>query len=348
MHWLPRSLVLRNDALWRSNQFGGGRVLDFVSRLKKFETLAQYAEKKGWDYGEGWIEAKQGKRLVAEHITGKPYLPSKYLTTKGIDETKIKIVEAKRFKSYYTEKRFTPPMVIVREHMDFPNVLWTKFYLTYSQQIVGFCAPDRHLDELRMVCQWLNKFKSTLQAYLAATSPRLFGQRATALTANDILSLPFSIDRKFKLSMHEQIIVTDIVNYYRDFVRLGEESEAMKKSASTALPAFNNVFISRINGIYKNNKLQALDKYTWPGVVCQPYAFGKGKVDWSGADELKEKIDTLLREKRGGGLNITRIARLYDGACIYLIKPDRLRYWLRSIALRDADETLADLTEQGF
>jgi len=71
-------------------------------------------------------------------------------------------------------------------------------------------------------------------------------------------------------------------------------------------------------------------------------------VNWSEADELEEKLDALLREKRGGGLSVTRIARLYDGACIFLLKPDRLRYWLRSIALRDADETLADLAEQGF
>ena len=83
-------------------------------------------------------------------------------------------------------------------------------------------------------------------------------------------------------------------------------------------------------------------------MICQPYVFGKGKADWSGADELKGKVDALLREKRGGGLNVTRIARLYDGACIYLLKPDRLRYWLRSVALRDADETLADLAGQGF
>lgn len=83
-------------------------------------------------------------------------------------------------------------------------------------------------------------------------------------------------------------------------------------------------------------------------MICHLYVFGKGKVDWNGADELKGRLDSLLKEKHGGGGNITRIARLYDGACIYLLKPDRLRYWLRSIALRDADETLADLAEQGF
>ena len=70
--------------------------------------------------------------------------------------------------------------------------------------------------------------------------------------------------------------------------------------------------------------------------------------NWNGAEELKDKLNNLLKEKKGN-INITRIARLYDGNTgIYLLKPDRLRYWLRSIALRDADETLADLVEQGF
>lgn len=67
-----------------------------------------------------------------------------------------------------------------------------------------------------------------------------------------------------------------------------------------------------------------------------------------GADELKDKLDDLLKEQRGTSLHITRIARIYDGAAIYLLKPDRLRYWLRSAALRDSDEALSDLADQGF
>ena len=122
----------------------------------------------------------------------------------------------------------------------------------------------------------------------------------------------------------------------------------MSKPGVSALPAYNDVFTTRINAIYKNNKLKPLQEYVWPGIICQPYVFGEGKVDWTRADELKEKLDTILQEQRNGGLNVTRIARLYDRACIYLLKPNRLRYWLRSIALRDADETLVDLAEQGF
>ena len=71
-------------------------------------------------------------------------------------------------------------------------------------------------------------------------------------------------------------------------------------------------------------------------------------MDWRGADELQDKIDGLLKEQKSETLRVTRIARIYDGNFVFLLKPDRLRYWLRSVALRDADETLADLRAQGF
>jgi hypothetical protein len=175
----------------------------------------------------------------------------------------------------------------------------------------------------------------------------MFTQRASYVGLHDILDLPSPIET-LQLSEQEQILADDIVDYYRDLVRLGHDSMAMREPATSALPAFNDVFTSRISGVYTKNRLRALESHTWQGVICQPYVFGSGKIDWSGADELEGKIEALLRERRGGGLKVTRIARLYDGACMYLLKPDRLRYWLRSVALRDADETLADLAEQGF
>jgi len=91
-----------------------------------------------------------------------------------------------------------------------------------------------------------------------------------------------------------------------------------------------------------------LEPFAWPGAICLPFVFGDGKVAWAGADDLQGKLDTLLHEQRGTTLHVTRIARIYDGDFIFLLKPDRLRYWLRSVALRDADETLSDLRAQGF
>ena len=176
----------------------------------------------------------------------------------------------------------------------------------------------------------------------------MFTQKATTLSEIDILSLPLPGNGTFDLSTNEEIIIKDIIDYYRDLIRLGDNSAAMKQNGYEALSDFASVFIRQINVIYKRNSLQALEAQTWPGVICQPFVFGKGQVDWSGADELKDKLNVLLHEQKGTALHITRIARIYDDSFVFLLKPDRLRYWLRSVALRDADETLADLRTQGF
>lgn len=348
LHWLPRELALTNDAIWRADLLGGGRVLGFVDRLKTFRTLGQYAEEQGWDFGEGFIEGKGGVSRPANHIVGKPLLPSEALTSRGIDTSEITTVPKKQIEGVRTEKRFTPPMLLVREHMDLPHAVWSRHYLTYKNKIVGFAAPQAHRDLLSEADRWLTTQADSLRAFAAGVSVRLFTQKATTLSAADILALPYPEAGGLDLSPNEKIVVDDIVRYQRDLVRVGDESESMNEVSDTALAAFNEVFVGQINEIYRTRPVHALQAQAWPGVVCQPFVFGKGKVDWRGAEELKGKLDTVFHEKHGTALQVTRIARAYDDNVLFLLKPDRLRYWLRSVALRDADEVLADLRAQGF
>jgi hypothetical protein len=348
LHWLPRELALSNDGVWRSDLLGGGRVLGFVDRLKNFRTLGQYAADQGWDFGEGFIEGRRGVSRPAEHIIGKALLPSEALTSDGIDVSQITTVPKKTIEGQRSAKRFTPPMLLIREHMDLPHAVWSRNYLTYKNKIVGFAGPQAHRALLSDADSWLTNEATSLRAFAASVSVRLFTQKATTLSGADILALPYPETGTLDLSPNEQIIVDDIVKYQRDLVRLGEDSDAMKENGRAALSGFTEVFVHQINKIYRSKPLRALQEQTWPGVICQPFVFGQGGLDWSGADELKGKLDALFHKQQGTTLYVTRIARVYDDSFVFLLKPDRLRYWLRSVALRDADETLADLRAQGF
>lgn len=354
LHWLPREVALEHDLVWRADLLGGGRVLDLAERLKGLRTIDEYVsepEQKDWDRGEGFIEGAAGIGEIPEWIADKPLLPSEALTEHGIEVDAIAPAPRKRIEGPRSKARFTPPMLLIREQMDIPHAMWTKDYLTYKNQVVGICAPKEQTNELLELERWLSAQKNVLQAYLALTSTRVFTQKGTSLGSHDILSLPYPKKRSFDFSEHEKILIDDIVDHYREFVRVGEKSRAMgpldlaKESAH--LSDFADIYESRINAIYRN-KLQRLPVQTWPGVICQPFVFGKGTVDWSGAEALRGKLDSILHEKLGQSLHITRIARIYDRSFIFLLKPNRLRYWLRSIALRDADETLAELRAQGF
>jgi hypothetical protein len=348
LHWLPRQLALTNDGVWRADLLGGGRVLALADRLREFRTLGQYASDSQWDSGEGFIEGRKGLSNPASHIIGKPLLPSESLTEFGIERSAIKPAPSKPIEGPRSAARFTPPLLLVREHMDLHHDLWTDSYLTYKNQIVGFAIGNGQTESVREASSWITKNIDALRAFVAATSVKLFTQKATTLSAADILALPYPQNGDLDISENEQILVDDIVGYYRDLIRLGEDSAAMRDRGHSALQAYCDVLTRQVNAIYKKPPLRALPMQRWAGVICQPFCFGASKVDWSDANELSDKLDQLLRDQRGTSLRVTRITRLIDGKCIFLLKPDRLRFWLRSVALRDADEILSDLRGQGF
>ena len=343
LHWLTREQAMQEASVWRSNLFGGGRAADFVARLRPMRTLGEYARGRGWSVCEGFIPGKSGSRPAA-HIIGRPYLPSTALTAAGADESQISTVEDKPILWPRTEALFTAPMLLIREHTDLPSHLVRKGYLTYADQIVGFAAPKADLGQLAKVKTWLDSEIRPLRAYIAASSPKV--QKATALMQADIEALPYPASGDLELSPNEQIVADDIIDYYRDFVRLGEKSAMSRICSDPDLARFAEVYARQVGSVYAG--LRPLAAQRWPGALCQPFVFGAGEVDWSGADALRERLTRVLLERSGEALAIHRVARIFDGPFVFLLKPDRLRYWLRSAALRDADETLAELHGQGL
>jgi hypothetical protein len=83
--------------------------------------------------------------------------------------------------------------------------------------------------------------------------------------------------------------------------------------------------------------------------ICYPFCYGDApQIDLPDESTVAPFLNELLHKQHSSRLFINRILRLYDQNVIFMIKPNQKRYWLRSIALRDADETLIDLLEQGY
>ena len=348
LHWVRSEDARESDVVWKSNLLGGNRVRDFVERLWRYPTLRDFATHHDWNFGEGYIAGQRGIAGPSEHLIGKPLLPTTALSEAGIDVSNLETVPDRPIKDPKTAGRFTPPFLLVKEHEDLHQGLWQGHYLAYKHSIVGFAANQCDLAHLKKIEAWLRNERTVLRAYIAGISGRLFVQRATAILAADILALPYPEDQDLDLSANERIVAQDIVGFQREFIRRGTGSALMQRASEGALDMFDETFTAQINTVYGRQPLRWQGRYHWSGAVCSAYVFGDGAVDWSGADTLKTKLDALLKERRGSSLTITRIARLYDQNFLFLLKPDRLRYWTRAIALRDADDVLADLRTQGF
>lgn len=352
LHWIAREAILEYDTVWRSNLLGGGRTHLLMERLKRYPSVADYADAHNWVHGEGFIEAKPSKRgtspstgklVKASHLTGKALIPAAALTGNSLDHTALDVVETTLFKSAYTAARFTAPMVVMHQQLNLNHAFLPDGYYTYKNQIVGFCAPERDKKLVKALGDYLLSYKMVMQAFVAGTSIKLFTQHATTLSAADIQALPYPETQDLEISTNEAVVIQDIVLYYCDLIRFADKSAALTTAAHDHLPLYNERFLAQIRAIFRDRPINALPAQIWPGVICQPYAFMDSDVEWADAQSLKETVSKLLTDKRGQTIQVTRICRLYQDGVIFLLKPDRLRYWLPSIALRDADDVLADM-----
>lgn len=345
-HRVPQPVAEREPLVWRINLLGGGRLHELSSRLGEMRTLADFIEEQQWASGEGFIVGKRTQ--PGPHLTGKPLLPTSALTPDGIDESRLEELTETRFQWPREEVLFRSPLVLIREHESLPSAFWDKGAITYKHEIVGIRAPDTQRAELR---RFFDTFRRRLRLYqfcCAVNGSQALVGKATAILKGDIESLPYpGADEELDFTYWERALQDDVLEYLTEFIRLGQNSDLLRRAAEASdLDAYGEMFCSLLGSIHE--ELQAASPVFLVGLICQPFYFGKApEVDWLGPDCERE----LLKLVYGScleTLRTVRVVRLYHENVIFILKPDRLRYWIRSTAIRDADETLVELHQQGY
>lgn len=382
-HWIDRKSVEKKTYVWKANLLGGGRLHRLLDRLlTNVPTLGEYLEHKrendGWQFGEGYsvgcgsylnglpnakelIELSPKERmqrfnlkippLTADWITGKEQVPPGALALHGLDWKSVKSCEEVFFQRTCSSIRtiFSAPHVLIKEVVEDLSVpaIFTDKDLVFGNRIVGIHAPGKDKDKLHKLAARLND--SGVYGVLAAVlSNQMLVSRATALLKSDIVALPYPDDSsEIELNNWEHALIEDIGNNLINFRLTGEESEILDKTDEAVLLQFGEMYCSILNPVYK--QFRPLKPISMGSFVCYPFCFGDApQIDLPEENEVVPFLDELLYRQHGSRLFVNRIIRLYDQNVIFMIKPNQKRYWLRSIALRDADETLVDLLGQGY
>jgi type I restriction-modification system DNA methylase subunit len=347
-----RHLVSQEDAeeqtwVWRVNLVGGGRLRHLTGRVAEMPKLRDFVKNQGWEYGEGFIAASGGKRESASWLTGKPFLPTGAFTSKGIDQSQIAKVTSTKFRSAYTEARYSPPLVLLKEHSSLPCAFWNNGFLAYKHKIVGIHATPNQEKQLRQFYRNFSANREALRAFCILLGTQALVGKATAILKRDIDVLPWPKDgASWDLCDWERILCEDVVSYTADFVRLGQKSQLLKQCVTKDdLKEYAGVYVKMLGSIYNN--LRAEKSGALNGIAFQAFCFGKApQLDWP--DDWTDKLHELIYVEHGAALRTVRVLRFYEGNVVIIVKPDRLRYWIRSTAIRDADETLVDLRKQGY
>jgi hypothetical protein len=171
------------------------------------------------------------------------------------------------------------------------------------------------------------------------------------------MALPYPEKKeKLKLSKAEQIVCDDVLDYGIEQLSQGEEAKLNTEEAKKrTITAFAKVFCTSLNSIYKEGPKQfyPLDHIESISFICLPFAYGNPekpkKISKAKKTQIeKGNLDSLIENPQGTRVLYKRIIKLHEKDMVYLIKPKKLRYWLKSIALRDASEVFTDLVSSGY
>ncbi|MFT5622726.1 MAG: hypothetical protein ACI9FZ_000651 [Bacteroidia bacterium] len=352
MHWVSRHVALTKDFVWRCNLFGGGRTVSLVERLKKLPTLKDFVKGHGWEYNLGFqVGTPQKDSKPINYLWRKRILPADAIGLDGTVNLQLTTTQNNQyFESPRPESLYQAPLILFSRTDEGKFTYWDKEpdrEITFGKRILGISGATGNHSEHYDLYKRLRNEHSLFQAWLSLTSSDAGIKQATAVEKAAFDGFPFPPEEAdLDISENEEILLADASNYYRDFQRLGDDAEVMRMTQTKDHLEFARVFTNQINTVHK--KLRPLPVMSWAGVSCQPFVFGDAEPDWKDLDSLNDKLAKLLRSRSSATLTTVRILRIFDGPFVFLIKPDRLRYWLRSIALRDADEALADLRALGF
>jgi hypothetical protein len=346
-HIVTQEIAQKYPWTWRANLLGGGRLVNLAARMDAMPKFGDFIVGNKWDYGEGYIGALTGKRELAPWLTGQPLLPTEALTASGIDDTRIQVVTAKHFRSPYTAKRYTGPIVMIRENESLPCAYRSSGFLAYKAKIVGIHADKSDEAKLEQFYRTFVANHNVLRAFCMLFGTQALLGKSTAILKRDLDVLPWPDSSvSWKLSWWEKRLCDDVIEFAGDFIRLGQNSRLLREQVTNEyLRGFSDVFVKMLGSVYTN--LRVSESGFLDGLAFQAFCFGnKSDLDWP--SDWSDQLQKIIYHDHGDALRTVRILRFYERNTIILVKPDRLRYWIPSTAIRDADETLVDLQRQGY
>jgi type I restriction-modification system DNA methylase subunit len=354
-HEVNKEEAASSKFIWKANLLGGRRVFYLVERLRKLRTIGKFVDANpAWTMREGFIVGKKNKKFKADHITGKKSLPTEAFTEDGVDESQIYIERETHFKDPSFPEIFKPPHLLIKENIGDIKipVHLSMEYLTFRDKIVGIAAPSKEIAEIEKLHNSFKKNNDLFRLFISATSNQLFINKNTAILMQDIINLPYPEDlSELKLSFAEKIVKDDVLKYGIEYLRRNENTLTKVTAEESDLGTFADVLMKALNSVYGDNKRFQLHRIieTPAWYACGiKYSARELAYKYEKTTRAESDLSELIQNEMGKSIRINRILRYYSHDTLFLIKPKQLRYWTRSVALRDADDSLQDLIKAGY
>lgn len=362
IYQIPFDISIGDSFVWKSNLLGGANFLKLIERYSEIKTLGEYLNEKkkfGWHFGEGYKRNSSVKVFTdknkADYLTNKMMIPTKYFLEekiKGMELEKSIYFESPRKENY---KIFKGPHVLIKNALGKKRVPihFLDEDMGFMREIIGIHAPLHDREELIKLVETFKEYSSLYRFLLATMSGRAGVDRSIyTIKKEDIMNLPYDFDGiSINNSINENIMIDDTINYKLEELNKGEKARInIQEATEPDLKEFGTVLTDNLNSIYQKNskKFKALTPIKTLSYTCFPFAYGNDDFSPTISSKIKEGDLSELMENQQESVHYRRVLRLYQKDVVFLIKPNTLRYWLKSIALRDASDIINDFINSGY
>ncbi|MCD0464386.1 class I SAM-dependent DNA methyltransferase [Flavobacterium sp. ENC] len=361
---IPKEIVLNDNTIWRCNLLGGNRLNHLIKKLNKktaYQTnlenyISNYLHIDKDLFCEGFIKGtpqgeKDEKNFYCEYITNK-----NILTASNFEKNKFdKFLTNQKFYRAPIEGAFKGPLITIKEQIKNSEPFIKIHFedVAFDSRIVGFSFSETKngSDIAKRIYNILVKNKKINALKTLSTCSQFFLGSSSVIQKADInnWTIPLGTD-EINLSFSEKIIMDDVLDYIYPSWYEGEKADINKyDSSNDDLLAFADIFNQSFNSVYKKDSKEQVLKKIHNGKTFYALEFQYGEnIEFEGIIDNEVDINDLIINEFSTNSIIKRVMRIYRQNSIFLIKPKNLRYWLKSIALRDADDIFDDMIKNGY
>lgn len=356
---ISKDQILEDDTIWRSNLLGGNRLNHLIKKLNvsnKFQTnLKDYVlNHLGIDersYSEGYM---RGTSEVCDIITDNLNLNA---TNFKLNEFKLEKIDKnqKFLRPRVAEKLYRKPLILIKENIvnnQFPIAYFENLgqeYIPFDSQIVGISLSNKKEEFLSLKNKIDKNIKVNALKTLATCSKFFLGE-SSVITKKEIDNWTISINSdEVLISSAEKIVMDDVLDYI--YPSWYEKKPKLNEVATIdEINEFEHIFNQSFNSIYKKeNKEQRLRKlFIGNDFYALEFYYSSENYEMQIIGNAELEIEEIIRNNVSKNVVVNRVLKIYGENTITLIKPKNLRYWLKSIALRDADDVFDDIIENGL
>jgi hypothetical protein len=358
--YVPLDFVFSKDFIWKVNLLGGGYLELLLEKSKThYLSIEDFFKKNKIISNVGYQRDSLAKNKV--NLKGKRVIVSSLFNKDLFDEERMtKIIEKDDWVRLLKDESFyDAPNILIRLNinLDIPIFYNAQYNFMIPKGILIIKGKNTNILQqfVSLFLQNRELFKFLIKAY----SPKVFIQQNSgySIDADDFLRLPVNTDESGKIIPFEPMSTSEMAVMEETTLIMSsidkEDSKLFNSINDKEVCLFEETFCQVINDVYGTNgfKFTTVRRIINPNFIWITFEHTNHEVTIETLFQEEETLfDRILSDTdTNRALNINRIITYYgEKNRISFIKPNKLKYWMRTIAYRDAENVKGNMYKEGY